>query len=161
VPQTALTDAFLYGVGFGMGQFVIVGAPEVGSVATHGNILLRSFDGEHWQNLSSTVPTSWSVFSSTFLQGSFWVSGEAGTILQSDPVIAQTFLVGKFLPGSNDYQLSVWGGEMQDYVIQASSNGLDGPWFDRVHVTDSPPCYNWTISNIVSGSGLFRTRWAP
>jgi hypothetical protein len=142
--QSSGTPAYLYGVSFGNGEFVACGGSSAFQGPSYGNVLLRSHDGVAWENLSSHVVTPTGIYGIAFFSNSFWIGGEYGTVLQSDPVALQPFLTGKVSSNPAGYQVTVWGMETQNYRIQASTSLNPVSWSDVSWVTNSEGGHVWT-----------------
>ena len=134
-PRPPPTTNRLYSVAFGGGFYVAVGAPETFSF-TQGNVLLTSTNGSEW--VARFPGTKAHLFGVSFTGNSFLVLGNAGTILESGKILAQSALVGRFVAGVPGFEVTVLGDAPQPSRLQAASDLLHGPWTDLAFFPPEP-----------------------
>jgi hypothetical protein len=93
------------------------------------------------------VPTVPNASSVAFLNQSFWIVGDGGSILQSDSTDGIPRLTGTMLAGNLGFQLKISLNIPPMYRIQASTNLAADFWQDIV--TNSACSSVWTDTNVL------------
>jgi hypothetical protein len=119
---------------------------QAGSIAR--NLFVSSTNGVDWQNVTLRVPTSSRPLNVAYLDRSFWITGDAGMLLQSDSAIPS--LSGAALPGNAGFQLTAFNAPSL-CRIQASTNLNSNSWQDLVTLTNPPSPFAWTDTNNLTG----------
>ena len=101
------------------------------------------------------IPTLAGLNTVAFAEGSFWVCGLNGVILQSDSADGLPRLIGTTLPDSNSFQLGVVLNVPPVFRIQASATLQPNSWQDLVAVTNSVSPFVWTDSNLGGNPSRF------
>ena len=127
----------LNSIAYGDGRFVICGT----------GVVLVSANGVNWQDISTKVPTVPNASSVAFLNQSFWIVGDDGSMLQSDSTDGIPRLTGAMLAGNLGFQLKIPLNVPPMYRIQASTNLATDVWQDVV--TNSSPANVWTDTNVL------------
>ncbi|HKI70559.1 MAG TPA: hypothetical protein VKA67_13295, partial [Verrucomicrobiae bacterium] len=112
----------LYGVAYGSGVFVTVCQEGYGwDGMNYGGALLTSDDGIHWTRRHSG--TQYALGGVCYGDGHFIAVGDAGTILESQPIIHLVMPPG--VPGGGNgvpLKLELSGPNGQSYSVQASTD---------------------------------------
>jgi hypothetical protein len=127
----------LNSIAYGDGRFVICGT----------GVVLASTNGVNWQDISTKVPTVPNASSVAFLNQSFWIVGDDGSMLQSDSTDGIPRLAGTMLAGNLGFQLKIPLNVPPMYRIQASTNLATDVWQDVA--TNSSPSNVWTDTNVL------------
>ena len=142
---TSGTSRTLNDVTYGNGYYLACGYDNV------NNVVLESTNGMDWQDITTNVPVSVVLNSVAFLDGSFWLCGANGALLQSDSADGIPRLAGATLAGNAGFQLKILLNVPPTYRIQVATNLAANSWQDVV--TNSAPTSVWTDTN-VSGSSI-------
>lgn len=134
-PNQTLSD-----VSYGDGHYVVCGSDSVAM-----NVLLWSTDATNWSDITTKLPTSAGLSRVLFLNGSFWLCGANGTLLQSDSLDGIPRLSGAMLPGTTAFQLKVLLNAPSNYRVQVATNlQLPNSFQDLANVTNATA---WTDTN--------------
>lgn len=134
-PNQTLAD-----VSYGDGHYVVCGSDTV-----EANVLLWSTDATNWSDITTKLPTSAGLSRVPFLNGSFWLCGGNGTLLQSDSIDGIPHLSGNILPGSAGFQVKVLLNAPSTYRVQVATNlQLPNTFQDLTNVTNASI---WTDTN--------------
>jgi hypothetical protein len=158
---TSITPRTLNDIDFGNGRYVacgfdplILNLPEPmwpgNAYAASFNVLLQSTNGVNWEDISTKIPASVGLNSIKFLNGSFWVCGENGGILQTDSLDGIPRLEGTLLDGNAGFQLRLTLNVPQSWRIQASTSLVAPSWQDLVTITNPTPPFIWNDTNAAS-----------
>ncbi len=133
---------FLTSVTYGAGNYLICGyAYDCGGAA---NVMLVSTNGTNWNDMTSSVPAGTALNSVAFLSdGTFWVTGDQGTILQSDSMDGLPRLTGSILPGNSGFATRITLNVPPSYRIQVCTNTATWLWNDAATITTPTPPYIW------------------
>jgi len=125
----------LNAVAFGNGRYLLAGAD---------NLLLASTNGLAWENITGKVPTSVALSAVSFLDGSFWLCGGNGAILQSDSADGLPRLAGARLPDNAGYQVKVTLNVPTPCRVQVTTNLAGHSWQDVGLITNPVAPVVWT-----------------
>ncbi|HEV2207549.1 MAG TPA: hypothetical protein VG167_02165 [Verrucomicrobiae bacterium] len=156
-PEISGVSRSLIGIAFGNGLYVAAGSDSVltsgpdprqwGTVFGYSpTVLLESTNGMDWRDISTSLPVSVNLRSLAFLGGSFWLTGDNGTILQSDTADGRPVLAGAMLAGNSGFKLDVVLNAPDSYVIQSSAMPGSG-WQDVLSVTNPVINHSWIDTN--------------
>jgi hypothetical protein len=147
--QNSHVSRDLYSMTFGNGQYVACGydvdIPGY-ALSPTPNVLVASADGINWQDITTKVPANVALVNAAYLDGSFWLSGGNGAILQSDSSDGIPHLLGALSPDRSDFQLKVTLNCPPTYRVQIKTNLTTG-WQDTATVTNPVSPYIWTDTN--------------
>jgi hypothetical protein len=152
--QSSGTTKTLMAVAGGQGQFFIVGDPTVGSA---GFLVLGSTDSAVWQ--PEVVHSSYELSDCSFLNGSFWLVGLNGAILQSDAF--GDLLKGRMLPADTGYELTLFGIAGSVYRMQARTSFSDGDWSDVITLTNTQDTATWVDTDAAQYPSRFYRAVSP
>jgi hypothetical protein len=130
------------GIGFANGVFGAVG---------DGGLILTSSDGVLWTPRTSGSSNDLYAFAGN--DSSFIAVGEAGTILQSDDTRPR--LSGGVKVSSGGAALSVVGGLLRSYRVQASDRLPATNWIDLLTFTNTQPTTNFVDTMATNFSRRF------
>jgi hypothetical protein len=131
---TSGTTQTLNDIAYGNGYYLVC-----------GNAFLDSTNGADWQDIATNVPVSAGLYTISCLNGSFWLCGTIGTLVQSDSADGIPHLAGSMLPGKSGYQLKIILNVPPTYRIQVSTNLMANSWQDAV--TNTASISTWTDTN--------------
>ena len=142
-------------VTFGDGRFVACGADyeyrELPDSARLGyvylasaNVLVQSTNGVTWEDITTKVPAGIGLNSVGFLDGSFWLCGENGALLQSDSIDGLPRLAAAMQPSGFQVRLTL--NVPSTCRVQALTN-LDGDSWQDVGSITNPVVPVWTDSS--------------
>jgi len=138
--QTSPVSCTLKSVAFGDGRFVACGFEH--------SVLLQSSNGTDWQDITTKVPAYVGLNSISFLEGSFFLCGNTGAILQSDSVDHLPHLSG--VMRSEGFQIKLVQNAPPGYRIQACTNIASQSWQDLVTITNPASPFVWIDSNALA-----------
>ena len=142
---TSGTAASLGSIAYGNKSFVICGSGAV----------LTSTDGLIWQNISTKLPSALNASSVAFLNQSFWIVGDNGSILQSDSIDGIPQFNGTMKSDSGCFRLKISLNIPPQYRIQFSTNF--STWLDLASFTNSSSPAIWDDTNVLkSPVGFYR-----
>ena len=141
---TSGTSRTLNDIAYGNGCYLACGYDNVNNVA------LESTNGMDWQDITTKVPASVGLNSVAFLDGSFWLCGANGALLQSASTGGIPCLAGTMLTGNAGFQLKILLNVPPTYRIQVATNLAANSWKDVV--TNSAPTSVWTDTNALGSS---------
>ena len=119
--------------------------------------LFGSSDGVQWQ--PEPVHTNWRLLNCNFLDGSFWLVGLNGTILQSDSIPLS--LKGSMLANNGGYELTISGLASDTARLQVRTNIAAGEWSDLITLTNDQYPLKWVDANTTSNSTRFYRAVSP
>ena len=129
--------ATLYSVSYGNGKFIITGTP-VGPT-DRSNVLLTSTNGVDW--IRRNPGTHEKLYGAAFINGSFWILGSAGAILESVQIPPITLFARSTSEG---VELTSSGGESgRVYELQSCTNALGSQWRHLDTFTNGPDAYRF------------------
>jgi len=143
--QISGTARVLRDICFGNGRLVVCGFDHYaqGSLSPV-NLLLQSTNGVDWENITTKIPAYVGLNSTSFLEGSFWVCGQNGAILQSDSTNGLPRLAVSMLPGNTAFQLKITLNAPGAYRIQAATNLQANFWQDVANISNAVSPFIWT-----------------
>jgi hypothetical protein len=123
-------------VAYGAGMYLAGGS----------GVFFSSIDGTNWVDITTKVPVSVTLNRVAFLNGSFWLCGANGTLVQSDSIDGMPQLAGS--SRNNGFQINVLMNTPQIYRIQARSDlSSTNLWQDLVSLTNAS---SWIDTNATS-----------
>jgi hypothetical protein len=124
--------------------------------------VLMSTNGVDWQDIHLNVPLGGTLRSVAYLDGSFWITGDAGAILQSDSADGVPRLAGQMLSGGSGFQVRITLNAPSAYRIQCSTNLANDTWENLAVITNSVSPFTWidTEANN-SPTRIYRTAPQP
>jgi hypothetical protein len=141
--QNASPNSALRSIAYGGGRYLVCGYDYSGA-----NIVLTSTNGLDWQDVTASVPAATALGGVAFLDGSFWVTGDNGTILQSDSVDALPRLTGGLLPGDRGFRLQITLNAPPSHRIQTCTDPQFNTWLEVACVTNCRSPYTWIDTNV-------------
>jgi hypothetical protein len=108
------------------------------------NVLLQSTNGVTWEDITTKVPAAIGLDSVGFLDGSFWLCGENGALLQSDSTDGLPRLAAAMQPSGFQVRLTL--NVPSACRVQALTNPAGNYWQDVGSITN-PVVPVWTDSN--------------
>ncbi len=136
-PRAAGISALdLHSVTYGNGNFLITGA---GAPNERSNVLLTSSNGVDW--IRRNPGTREGLYGAAFMNGSFWIVGAAGAILESVQVSPMTLFARRTLGG---VELTCSGGESgRVYELQTCTNAFGDHWLQLYRFTNGQAEYRF------------------
>jgi hypothetical protein len=148
---TSGTIRGLSDVAYGNGHYLACGAdydPQFHGDSPYLNVVLESTNGLDWEDITTNVPVYGGLNSLAFYDGSFWLCGGTGALLQSDSADGIPRLAGAMLTGKSGFQLKISLNVPPTYRIQVSTNLAGGSWQDVI--TNTAPLSVWTDTNVLA-----------
>lgn len=140
--QNSGVSGTLKEITFGDGRFVACGSDRSLFTSATMNVCLQSTDGVNREDITTQVPANTGLNSITFLEGSFWIGGENGTILQSDSTDGIPRIAPKMVAGE-PFQFQITLNAPFAFRIQSSTNLTMNSWQDIASISNCVPPFTW------------------
>ena len=148
--QVSGTTQSLRSIAYGARRYLVRGTNNIPSnifVPQSPEFFLTSTNGTNWSDVSTKIPTATSVRSIAYINQSFWIAGDIGTLLQSDVADGIPHLAGSMMPGNGGMKLNVTLNPAASYRVQFRTNMVTDTWRD-VYTNSNPiTADSWTDTN--------------
>ena len=151
--QTSGVSHDLHAITAGEGHFLAAGFRSYDSI-NKTNVLLSSTNAVDW--IPRKPSTSLALYGARYINGTFFVLGANGAILQSAP-LNPIQLAGTWNRSLGQFEVTITGKPGQSFRLQSCDSFGNGMWFDRSTFSNTTGSVTFVDNTPVTSSGrLYR-----